>query len=84
MTSLAQELMNRYREITKYLYIGYARWDDLIARVKRQEESGSRDCDDEQIWTFVVACGYAICGQPSDSSGRYRTRFDVLTGRKTK
>jgi len=63
MASLAQELMNHYREITKYLHIGYARWDDLIARVKRQEESGSHDCDDEPIWTFMVACGYAICGQ---------------------
>jgi hypothetical protein len=63
MTSLTQELMNHYREITKYVHIGYARWDDLIARVRRQEESSSRDCDDEQIWTFVVACGYAMCGQ---------------------
>jgi len=63
MTSLAQELMNHYRQITKYVHIGYARWDDLVARVRRQEESSSRDYDDEQIWTFVVACGYAICGQ---------------------
>jgi len=60
MASLAEELVNHHSEITRYVHVGYARWDDLIARVKRQEWTSSPDFDDEQIWTFLVACGYAI------------------------
>lgn len=63
MNSLAEVLMNHHDEITKYLYIGYARWDDLISRVERQERKPSDDFADEQIWTFLVGCGYAIGGE---------------------
>jgi len=63
MNSLADVLMNHHDEITKYLYIGYARWDELISRVKRQERKPSDDFADEQIWTFLVGCGYAIAGE---------------------
>lgn len=63
MISLAEKLTNYHGELTKYLYIGYARWDDLIARIKREEQTSSRDFADEQIWTFLVACGYAILGE---------------------
>lgn len=61
MNSLAEILMKYHDEIIKYLYIGYARWDDMINRIKRQEEQqSSHDFSDEQIWTFLVSCGYAI------------------------
>ena len=63
MNSLAEVLTNHHDEIIKYLYIGYARWDDLISRVERQERKLSDDFDDEQIWTFLVGCGYAIAGK---------------------
>lgn len=63
MNSLAEILMNRHDEITKYLYIGYARWDDLIKRVATQEQTSLYDFADEQIWTFLVGCGYAIAGE---------------------
>ncbi|MCL0089466.1 hypothetical protein M1O54_03825 [Dehalococcoidia bacterium] len=63
MNSLADVLMNHYDGIVKYLYIGYARWDDLISRVERQERKPSDDFADEQIWTFLVGCGYAIAGE---------------------
>ena len=62
MAFLADELMNQHSEIIKHIHIGYARWDDLIARVSRQERTPSPSFDDEQIWTFLVACGYAISG----------------------
>ncbi|MBT9149515.1 MAG: hypothetical protein AAGB97_09135 [Dehalococcoidia bacterium] len=60
MNSLAEILMEYHDEITKYLYIGYARWDDMINRIERQERTSSHDFADEQIWTFLVGCGYAI------------------------
>ncbi len=63
MSSLAEKLTNYHGKLTKYLYIGYARWDDLVARVRREEQKSSRDFTDEQIWTFLVACGYAIAGE---------------------
>jgi hypothetical protein len=63
MNSLAEVLMNHHDKITTYLYIGYARWDDLISRVERQERKPSDDFADEQIWTFLVGCGYAIAGE---------------------
>lgn len=63
MNSLAEVLMNHHDEITKHLYIGYARWDELISRVQRQERKPSDDFADEQIWTFLVGCGYAIAGK---------------------
>ena len=63
MNSLAEILMKYHDEIAKYLYIGYARWDGLIDRIKREEQTSSRDFADEQIWTFLVACGYAILGE---------------------
>lgn len=63
MSSLAQGLKAHRDEITRYLYIGYAVWDDLIARVEGQEGKDSSDYDDEQVWTFLVGCGYAIAGE---------------------
>jgi hypothetical protein len=60
MKSLAEVLTNHHDKIIKYLYIGYARWDDLISRIEGQERKPSGDFDDEQIWTLLVGCGYAI------------------------
>ena len=63
MNSLAEILMDYHDELDEYLYIGYARWDDLIKRIEREERTPSHDFADEQIWTFLVGCGYAIAGQ---------------------
>jgi len=63
MNSLAEILMDYHDELAEYLYIGYARWDDLIKRIEREERTPSHDFADEQIWTFLVGCGYAIAGQ---------------------
>ncbi|MFX1319981.1 MAG: hypothetical protein ACFE9O_12725 [Promethearchaeota archaeon] len=75
MNSVAEALMSHHDEITKYLYIGYARWDDLISSVERQERKPSNDFDDEQIWTFLVGCGYAIAGEDGVA-----TLTKILTG----
>jgi len=63
MNSLADALQAHHDEITRHLYIGYAVWDDLTARVEREEAKPAGDCVDEQLWTFLVACGYAIAGE---------------------
>ena len=60
MSTLA-ELLDTYRDaITEYLYIGYARWDNLIGRIAKQETKPVHDFADEQVWTFLVGCRYAM------------------------
>jgi len=63
MSSLAEALKVHRDEIGRYLYVGYAIWDDLIARAKREEAKPPGDCPDEQLWTFLVGCGYAIAAE---------------------
>lgn len=63
MNSLAELLVKYHHEIYKCLFLGYVQWDDLIDRIRRQERTSSHDLDDEQIWTFLVGCGYAIAGE---------------------
>ena len=36
-------------------------WDEILSGLGREEQS-PQVCIDEQIWTFLVACGYAITG----------------------
>ncbi len=50
-------------EISEYLYVGKAEWDKLVTRIENQETNPKKDFDDEQIWTFLVACGYALAGE---------------------
>jgi len=75
MKSPAEVLTNHHDKIIKYLYIGYAQWDDLVSRVERQERKPSDDFNDEEIWTFLVSCGYAIAGE--DGVARLT---EILTG----
>jgi hypothetical protein len=63
MSHLAETLRDHHNEITEHLYIGYANWDELINRIERQERKPLDDFADEQIWTFLVGCGYAVSGQ---------------------
>ena len=57
---LAEAIKNNAAGIQDRLHIGYAIWDDLVARVERQEANPKEDFHDEQIWTFLVGCGYAL------------------------
>ena len=63
MSSLAQALKKRHDQITKHLYVGYAHWDGLMARLEQEQRKSSDCCADEQVWTFLVACGYAVAGE---------------------
>ncbi|EDM44631.1 hypothetical protein SCB49_13705 [unidentified eubacterium SCB49] len=60
---LSEKISKNLDEIKKYLYCGYASWDGLIDRIKGQEINPKNDFTDEQIWTFIIACGYAITGK---------------------
>ncbi len=60
---LAEKLAYYRGKLTKYLYIGRAKWEELIYCVGREERKPSHDFYDEQIWTFLVACGYGIAGE---------------------
>lgn len=60
MGHLAEEIQRNKEGIRDQLHVGYAIWDDLAARVERQESSPKSDFYDEQIWTFLVACAYAL------------------------
>jgi len=62
-------------KIEEYLHIGYAKWDKLIDGVAEAEKLESRRCDDEQVWTFLAACGYAIAGK--DGAAKLT---EILTG----
>jgi len=63
MTDLAGTIGKHMARIREALYIGYANWDDLVYRVERQERHHSQDdFYDEQVWTFLVSCVYAIQG----------------------
>jgi hypothetical protein len=62
MTMLATLLTEHKTHIEATLKIGYATWDALIERVERQDRKSAEDYDDEQIWTFLVGCGYAMAG----------------------
>lgn len=60
MGHLAEGIKNNEAVIRNSLHIGYATWDRLVARVDRQEAKSKQDFYDEQIWTFLVGCGYAL------------------------
>lgn len=60
MGSLSEQIKGNEDGIRATLHIGYAIWDDLVTRVERQEANPKRDFYDEQIWTFLVGCAYAL------------------------
>ncbi len=60
---LSKQITDYYDKINKYLHCGYVNWDSLIERIKKQEKEPNQDFADEQIWTFLIACGYACAGQ---------------------
>jgi hypothetical protein len=57
---LAEAIKDNAAGIQAKLYVGKANWDKLVARVERQETNPEEDFYDEQIWTFLVGCGYAL------------------------
>jgi hypothetical protein len=61
--SLAQLLDIHQFEILSYLFLGKVKWDQLLETIRCQEVSRSQDFKDEQVWTFLMACGYALLGK---------------------
>lgn len=69
--SLAQTISMSREQIQKRLRVGRAHWDALIAAVEQAESVSGRECYDEQLWTFVLACAYgAVEGGPSNLASR--------------
>lgn len=60
---LSEKISKNHNIIKQYLYCGYANWDGLLDRIKGQEDNPYDDYTDEQIWTFIVACGFSIAGK---------------------
>ena len=75
MKLLTDSLKEHESEIRRRLYLGYVRWEDLIARLETRERSTSGVLGDEQVWTFLVGCGYVISG--TDGLARVT---NILTG----
>lgn len=64
MPILADRIRDNKNLICEALHIGYADWDSLVDRIERQELSRNKDFAGEQVWTFLLACVYAINGLP--------------------
>ena len=58
-------LLDQHRSIiTNSLFVGFADWDDLLERVRTEEQSRTLPCFyEEQVWTFLASCGYAVAGE---------------------
>src|SRR5438093_1659805 len=68
---LAEALTVSRDGIRKRLWLGRAHWDALVEGVDRAEAGVERECYDEQLWTFALACAYAaVDGGPSHLAGR--------------
>lgn len=61
MKSLPELLRNNQTEIFQRLFLPGDLWYKVVERIERLYASAD-ECTDEQIWTFLAACGYAISG----------------------
>lgn len=68
MGELADIIRQHKNHICEALHIGDANWDGLLNRIERQERTKSRDFADEQVWTFLVGCAYAMQGLAGTST----------------
>jgi len=61
MKMLLADIINENRsDIENYLHIGYAKWEVMINKLKNYEYSNiNKKMKDEQLWTFLLGCGYA-------------------------
>jgi len=75
LSSLAQLIDNYQDEITSYINLGKVKWEKLISTIRSQEKVQNPTFADEQIWTFLMACGYALSGEAG-----LRELSKILTG----
>jgi hypothetical protein len=52
-------LTERRAELSQRLHLGRAHWDELVTRIGEIEADPTKHCDDEQLWTCLLACAYA-------------------------
>lgn len=79
MGSLTETLREYHGQIMEFLYIGYACWSHLMTVIEDQEQRPSSACNNEQIWTFLLACGYAASREKG-----INMLTDALTGSSQK
>jgi hypothetical protein len=75
MPTLVDGIRQHRERLRETLYIGHANWDSLLAKVAQQERTRRVDFYDEQVWTFLVGCAYAMRGP--EGTG---TLAQILTG----
>ena len=75
MTLLTELLTEHRQEISRLLYLGYVRWDNLVRKLESQERTRRGAFGDEQVWTFLVGCGYAMA-----DAGGVAKLTKVITG----
>ena len=62
MPCLANLITKNRDAIEKHLHLNDGRWCRLPERIAKCECEDEQVCEDEQLWTFLAACGYAIAG----------------------
>ena len=72
MKTLAELLCENKDSINAHLFLGNVKWKNLVTEKRLSGDSVGRD---EQLWTFLAACGYAIAG-----SQGVRRITKILTG----
>ena len=86
MSFLAELLEEHQSPISEHLFVPNAEWARLITRTNQQERDTLAHFSDEQAWTFLLACGYAMAGGPgvvslarqlTDSDPRARTAAKI-------
>ena len=64
--NLIERIRSEKFSILSRLYLGKAHWDVLLERAERLDPDRIDDNNDEQVWTFLLACVYAFVeGGPS-------------------
>ena len=57
------DLLEEHRDqIGRRLHLGNVHRQDLVSKLKTRERHASGSLRDEQVWTFLVGCGYAMAG----------------------
>ena len=82
MPSLADLLKESRCVITKRLYLSAGHWCDLLKRVCSYEAKCL--CKDEEVWTFLAACGYAIDCKGVEKLTKILTGLDLTQPKDAK
>lgn len=80
--SLSRLIETKKSSIFKYIFLGKVKWDDLLGRLREAELTEKDSCNDEQVWTFLACCAYAMRGPRGvESMARLLTEGEVGANR---